>query len=109
MPFGTIYISKTLSAAIAGRSAAGTTTALAFKDHGAVDFETETAEVYLDRLGFFQQFFVYNEFKAIEVAEVVESVATGNPVWPTFADGHEIMKVVDACFRASRERRWVKV
>lgn len=51
----------------------------------------------------------YNEFKAIEVAEVVESVATGNPVWPTFADGHEIMKVVDACFRASRERRWVKV
>ncbi|MDH3663740.1 MAG: Gfo/Idh/MocA family oxidoreductase [Alphaproteobacteria bacterium] len=51
----------------------------------------------------------YNEFKAIEVAEVVESVATGKPVWPTFADGHEIMKVVDACFRASRERRWVKV
>ncbi len=51
----------------------------------------------------------YNEFKAIEIAEVVESVATGKPAWPTFVDGHAIMNVVDACFRSSRERRWVKV
>ena len=51
----------------------------------------------------------YNEFKAIEIAEVVESVATGKPAWPTFADGQAIMNVVDACFRSSRERRWVKV
>jgi predicted dehydrogenase len=51
----------------------------------------------------------YNEFKAIEVAEVVEAVATGKPAWPTFTDGHEIMKIVDACFSSSRERRWVSI
>jgi predicted dehydrogenase len=51
----------------------------------------------------------YNEFKAIEVCEVVHSVATGKPMWPTFEDGHEIMKIVDACFRSSRQRAWVDV
>lgn len=51
----------------------------------------------------------YNEFKAIEVCEVVNSVATGKPAWPTFEHGHEIMKIVDACFRSSKERAWVKV
>lgn len=51
----------------------------------------------------------YNEFKAIEVCDVVRSVATGNPGWPTFEHGHRIMKVVDACFRSARERAWVKV
>jgi predicted dehydrogenase len=51
----------------------------------------------------------YNEFKAIEVCEVVNSVATGRASWPTFADGHEIMKIVEACFRSSERRAWVDV
>jgi len=51
----------------------------------------------------------YNEFKAIEVCEVVKSVATGKPSWPTFADGYEIMRIVDACFRSAKDRSWVNV
>jgi predicted dehydrogenase len=51
----------------------------------------------------------YNEFKAIEVCEVVNSVATGRASWPTFEDGHEIMKIVEACFRSSERRAWVDV
>jgi predicted dehydrogenase len=51
----------------------------------------------------------YNEFKAIEVCEVVNSVATGRASWPTFEHGHEIMKIVEACFRSSERRAWVDV
>lgn len=51
----------------------------------------------------------YNEFKAIEVSEVVNSASTGKPQWPTFEHGYEIMKIVDACFRSSKERAWVNV
>jgi predicted dehydrogenase len=51
----------------------------------------------------------YNEFKAIEVAEVVRSVATKTPAWPTFQDGHEIMKIVDACLESSARRRCAEV
>jgi predicted dehydrogenase len=51
----------------------------------------------------------YNEYKAIEVSEVVRSVATGKPAWPTFSDGSEIMQVVDACFESSTKRQWVHV
>jgi predicted dehydrogenase len=51
----------------------------------------------------------YNEFKAIEVCEVIEAVASGKPMWPTFRDGQEIMKLVDACMLSSSRRAWVKV
>lgn len=51
----------------------------------------------------------YNEYKAIEVSEVVRSVATGKSAWPTFTDGSEIMQVVDACFESSDKRQWVRV
>ncbi len=51
----------------------------------------------------------YNEFKAIEVAEVVRSVATRKPLWPTFKDGTDIMRVIDACLESSARRAWVDV
>jgi predicted dehydrogenase len=51
----------------------------------------------------------YNEFKTIEVAEVIQSVASGTESWPTFSDGDRIMRLVDCCLKSSRERRWVRV
>lgn len=50
----------------------------------------------------------YNEFKAIEVCETVAAVAAGKPAWPTFRDGLEIMKIVDACFTSSQRKEWVR-
>ena len=49
----------------------------------------------------------YNEFKAIEVSEVVAAVTTGQPAWPTFRDGVRIMRIVDACLRSAAEGRWI--
>lgn len=51
----------------------------------------------------------YNESKAIEVAEVVRSIVSGEPMWPTFENGHHIAQIVDACVESSRLRQWVKL
>lgn len=51
----------------------------------------------------------YNESKIIEVAEVVRSVASGRPMWPTFETGHHLCRIIDACMESSRQRAWVEV
>lgn len=50
----------------------------------------------------------YNDYKAIEVAEVINSVITGEPSWPTFEDGHAIMSMVEAALGSSDQRSWVQ-
>ena len=49
-------------------------------------------------------------FKAL-YASVYGAVATGEPGigYPTFADGHDALLVMEAVARSSRERRWVDV
>ena len=51
----------------------------------------------------------YNESKIIEAAEVIRSIATGEPMWPTFESGHHICQIVDACMESSRIGRWVSI
>jgi len=51
----------------------------------------------------------YNETKIIEAAEVVRSVVTGVPAWPTFETGHHICQIVDAVMESSRRRAWVDI
>lgn len=51
----------------------------------------------------------YNESKIIEVAEVVRSIVTKTPMWPTFETGHHICQIVDACMESSRLKRWIDI
>jgi predicted dehydrogenase len=51
----------------------------------------------------------YNETKIIEAAEVIASITTGQPVWPTFEAGHHICQIVDACLDSARLGRWVDI
>jgi predicted dehydrogenase len=51
----------------------------------------------------------YNESKIIEVAEVVKSIVSNQPMWPTFETGHHICQIVDACMDSSRQRAWVEI
>ena len=51
----------------------------------------------------------YNESKIIEAAEVVRSITTNQPMWPTFETGHHICQIVDACMASSRLKRWVDI
>jgi predicted dehydrogenase len=51
----------------------------------------------------------YNESKIIEVAEVIRSIVSNEPMWPTFETGHHICQIVDACMESSRLKRWVEL
>lgn len=51
----------------------------------------------------------YNETKIIEAAEVVRSITSGQPMWPTFDVGHHICQIVDAVMESSRRRAWVDI
>ena len=51
----------------------------------------------------------YNETKIIEAAEVIRSITTGRPAWPTFDAGHRICQIVDACMESARLGRWVDI
>ncbi|MEL6961099.1 MAG: gfo/Idh/MocA family oxidoreductase, partial [Pseudomonadota bacterium] len=51
----------------------------------------------------------YNEGKIIEIAEVIKSITTKSPMWPTFENGHHICQIVDACMASSGARAWVDI
>ncbi|MEJ5219328.1 Gfo/Idh/MocA family oxidoreductase [Cognatishimia sp. D5M38] len=51
----------------------------------------------------------YNESKIIEAAEVVKSIVTNTPAWPTFENGHHICQIVDACMTSSDTQSWVDI
>ena len=51
----------------------------------------------------------YNDFKVMEVQDLMEAVAAGKPAYPDFRWAAEIQRVIDACIVSDTERRWVKV
>lgn len=51
----------------------------------------------------------YNESKIIEAAEVIKSIVTNTPAWPTFENGHHICQIVDACMTSSDTQSWVDI
>jgi len=51
----------------------------------------------------------YNESKIIEAFEVIRSITSNSPAWPTFESGHHICQIVDACMQSSRTRSWVDI
>lgn len=51
----------------------------------------------------------YNESKIIEAAEVIRSITTGKPMWPTFETGHHICQIVEACMTSSKTGAWVDI
>lgn len=51
----------------------------------------------------------YNESKIIEAAEVIRSIVSNQPMWPTFEHGHHIAQIVDACMESSQKRQWVDI
>ncbi len=51
----------------------------------------------------------YNESKIIEVAEVISSIVSNRPKWPTFETGHHICQIVDACMASSDQKSWIQI
>jgi len=51
----------------------------------------------------------YQAQLTIEARDFIESIADGESRWPTFRDGMEVSRVVDACWRSHESRSWVSV
>lgn len=51
----------------------------------------------------------YNDQIVIEARDFLHAVATGDAVWPTFRDGYDVDRVIEAALLSNRERRWVKI
>ncbi len=51
----------------------------------------------------------YNEQIIIEIRDFLTAIEAGAPVFPTFADGLEVSRVVAAVIRSHAERGWVRV
>lgn len=45
----------------------------------------------------------------IEARDFLHAIHTGQPVWPTFADGLAVWQVVDAALRSATEGRWTEL
>ena len=51
----------------------------------------------------------YQDQIIIEARDFLEAIATGAPVWPTFADGLEVSEVVAAARASHRARAWTDI
>ena len=51
----------------------------------------------------------YQDQIIIEAKDFLTAIETSAPVWPTFKDGLEVMKIIDAAWRSSETRAWVDI
>ncbi|MEM7720308.1 MAG: gfo/Idh/MocA family oxidoreductase, partial [Pseudomonadota bacterium] len=51
----------------------------------------------------------YQDQIIIEATEFLTAIEIGEPVWPTFKDGLQVMKVIDAAWQSSDSRAWVDI
>ncbi len=48
----------------------------------------------------------YQDQIIIEAKDFLQAIHTGNPIWPTFRDGHEVNRVLAAALASSDQRQW---
>ena len=51
----------------------------------------------------------FNDFKVIEIAELMDAIAGGKPVLTDMADGAKVGRIMDAVLDSAEKRAWVKV
>lgn len=51
----------------------------------------------------------YNEQIVIEARDFLHAIASGEPGWPTFRDGYEVDRLIDAALRSAQERSWISL
>ena len=51
----------------------------------------------------------YGDQIIIEARDFLQAIETREPVFPTFKDGLEVSRVLDAAFRSTAERGWIRI
>ncbi len=53
--------------------------------------------------------FGFNDQKTIEIGELINGIATDQPLWPDFTEGVRVSRVLEAIAHSAQERCWIKV
>ena len=51
----------------------------------------------------------FGDLKVIEIYELLDGVANGKPLYPSFRDGYKVNQVIEAVLTSAAEARWVNV
>ncbi len=51
----------------------------------------------------------FNDQKTVEVRDLIDGIATDTPMWPDFAEGWRVSRVLDAVARSCQEGCWIDV
>jgi len=51
----------------------------------------------------------FNDQKTVEIRDLVNGIAAGDRMWPDFAEGLQVQKVLEAIAHSAEQRRWVEV
>ena len=51
----------------------------------------------------------YNDQIVIEARDFLQAIAGGQPVWPTFRDGYEVDRVIEAALSSANQGGWVSL
>ncbi len=51
----------------------------------------------------------YQDQIIIEAKDFLQAIDTGEPIWPTFRDGHEVNRVLAAALASSEQRQWTEI
>jgi len=51
----------------------------------------------------------YNDMKAVEIRDLMEGLATGQPMWPDFRSAWDVTKIVNAAEESYQQRQWVDI
>lgn len=51
----------------------------------------------------------FNDQKTVEIRDLINGVAADDPMWPDFAEGLQVSKVLEAIAVSAKERRWINV
>ncbi|MFG6075506.1 Gfo/Idh/MocA family protein [Erwinia sp. DT-104] len=51
----------------------------------------------------------FNDQKTVEIRDLINGIAAGDPMWPDFAEGLQVSKVLEAIAVSALERRWIEV
>ena len=51
----------------------------------------------------------YNDYKVMEVQDLLEAIAADRPAHPDFRWGAEVQRLIDACIQSDAQGRWIEI
>ena len=51
----------------------------------------------------------FNDQKTVEVRDLIEGLTADKPMWPDFAEGYKVSRVLEAIAKSAECKRWVDV